>query len=248
MLLPSLQPGASAVVIGATGGLGQAFVNRLAGEDNIGQVFALSRHPPVEPRSAVTWVPIDLDAEGTIEAAVNTVREACSQIDLVIVASGILHGGTDLQPEKTWRTLNAAAFERVFAVNTFGPALVAKHFLPLLRRDRKAVFAAVSARVGSIGDNQLGGWYAYRASKAALNMIIKTLSIELARRYPDAVCVGLHPGTVNTALSKPFQSGVPPQRLFTPDDAATHLLGVIDRLTPEDTGHLFAWDGQRIPF
>ena len=135
-----------------------------------------------------------------------------------------------------------------FRLNTTGPALVAKHFLPLLARDRKAAFAALSARVGSIEDNGLGGWYAYRASKAALNMAIKTLSIELARRYPLALCVGLHPGTVDTALSKPFQAGVPQERLFSPAQSARHLLSVLDELTAEDSGKLFAWDGRRIPF
>ena len=120
--------------------------------------------------------------------------------------------------------------------------------LPLLPRDRKAVFAALSARVGSIADNQVGGWHSYRASKAALNMIIRTLAIELARRNPSAVCVGLHPGTVDTGLSAPFQRGVPADRLFSAERAADQLLTVIDNLTPQSSGGLFAWDGSAIPF
>ncbi|MEM8916473.1 MAG: C-factor, partial [Pseudomonadota bacterium] len=123
-----------------------------------------------------------------------------------------------------------------------------KHFLPLLARQRKAVFAPISARVGSISDNQLGGWHSYRASKAALNMVLKTLSIELAVKNPGAVCVGLHPGTVDTGLSEPFQRGVAEGKLFTPTKSARHLLTVLDGLGPEETGHSFAWDGQRIPF
>lgn len=137
---------------------------------------------------------------------------------------------------------------RSFAINAIGPALVAKHILPLLPQDERAVFAAISARVGSIGDNRLGGWYGYRASKAALNQLIKTFSIELARRHSEAVCVGLHPGTVDTALSKPFQGSVPARQLFESDKAARQLLNVLDGLNPSDTGNLFAWDGSRLPF
>jgi NAD(P)-dependent dehydrogenase (short-subunit alcohol dehydrogenase family) len=128
-----------------------------------------------------------------------------------------------------------------------GPALVAKHFLPLLPRQGRSVFAALSARVGSIGDNRLGGWHSYRASKAALNMLIKNASIELARTRPDAVIVGLHPGTVDTGLSKPFQRGVAHNKLFTPEYCAERLIAVTDGLTRDDTGHVFAWDGARVP-
>jgi len=137
--------------------------------------------------------------------------------------------------------------ERAFRINTIGPALVAKHFLPLLSKDRKAVFAALSARVGSISDNRLGGWHAYRASKAALNMMIRTLSIELARQKPKALCVGLHPGTVDTDLSKPFQARVAKDKLFSPAHSARCLLTVLDGLGPEENGGVFAWDGGRVP-
>ena len=167
---------------------------------------------------------------------------------MVIVASGILHDGAHLQPEKSWRDLSGPAMETAFRLNTIGCALVAKHFLPLMARNRKVAFAALSARVGSIQDNQLGGWYAYRASKAALNMMIKTLSIELARRNPNALCVALHPGTVDTRLSKPFQKGVPEEKLFSAAFSARCLLSVLDGLSPADTGGLYAWDGRRIPF
>jgi NAD(P)-dependent dehydrogenase (short-subunit alcohol dehydrogenase family) len=139
-------------------------------------------------------------------------------------------------------------YETSFLINTIGPAMCAKYFLPLLRRDEKAVFAALSARVGSISDNRMGGWYAYRASKAALNMILKTLSIEYGRRFKQAVIAGLHPGTVDTNLSKPFQSNVQPGKLFTPELAAKQLVDVIDGLTPEDSGYLFDWAGKRVEF
>ncbi len=166
-------------------------------------------------------------------------------LDLVIVATGVLQPD-GRPPEKSWRDLDPASLARIFALNASGPALVAKHFLPLLPREGRAVFAALSARVGSIGDNRLGGWYGYRASKAALNMLLRTLAIELARKRPDAVCVGLHPGTVDTALSRPFQRNVPTDKLFTPADSARSLLRVLDKLDPEDSGGCFAWDGQRI--
>jgi NAD(P)-dependent dehydrogenase (short-subunit alcohol dehydrogenase family) len=153
-----------------------------------------------------------------------------------------------MQPEKTCRAIQAAALAKAFAVNAIGPALVAKHTLPLLARDRKVVFAALSARVGSIADNRLGGWHGYRASKAALNMLVRNFAIELATRNRQAVCVALHPGTVDTGLSGPFQAGVAPEKLFAPGQSASALLAVLDAATPERSGTLIAWDGQTIPF
>ena len=191
---------------------------------------------------------LDLEDEDTMASAAETVAGAFSDVDMVLVATGLLHDGDGLQPEKTWRTLDAARFERVLRINTVGPALIAKHFLPLLARDRKSVFAALSARVGSISDNQIGGWHAYRASKAALNMLIRNFAIELGRRNKQAIAVGLHPGTTDTGLSRPFQAGVPEGKLFAPDFVAHRLLQVIDGLKPADSGQFFAWDGSRIAF
>ena len=191
---------------------------------------------------------LDLEDEGSISQAAEMAEKKLGSLQLVIVATGVLHDGLGLQPEKSWRSVTSDSMERAFRVNAVGPALLAKHFLPLLSSDRKSVFAAISARVGSIEDNQLGGWHSYRASKAALNMTIKTLSIELARRNPMALCVALHPGTVDTALSKPFQGGVPQGKLFPSAQSARHLLEVLDALTAEQSGGLYAWDGERIPF
>ena len=167
--------------------------------------------------------------------------------DLVLIPPGVLHG-PGLQPEKALRAVAAEALARAFAINAIGPTLIAKHCAPHLPRDRKSVLAALSARVGSIGDNRAGGWHAYRASKAALNMLFRNCAIELATRNPHAVCVTLHPGTVDTAMSAPFQAGVAKDRLFSPQRSAQALLGVIDRLTPAQSGSLTAWDGQTIPF
>ncbi|MGC1469467.1 MAG: SDR family oxidoreductase [Sphingorhabdus sp.] len=153
-----------------------------------------------------------------------------------------------IQPEKSLRALSTDAFEQAFAINTIGPALIGKHMLPRLPKDRRSVFAFLSARVGSISDNRLGGWHAYRASKAALNMIVRNLAIEMARTHPQAIIVALHPGTVDTELSSPFQRSVAPEKLFTAEYAAEQMLQVLGDLTPEDSGHLFAWDGEKIPF
>jgi NAD(P)-dependent dehydrogenase (short-subunit alcohol dehydrogenase family) len=160
----------------------------------------------------------------------------------------MLTRGDGTGPEKSLKQITAQGLAEQFAINAIGPALVAQAFLPLLPRDRRAVFAVLSARVGSIEDNRLGGWHGYRAAKAALNMLVRNFAIELARSHPQAIVVGLHPGTVDTALSAPFQKGVAPERLFTPASAAARLLDTLDGLTPQDSGGLFAWDGSRIPF
>ena len=234
--LTSFKPGSNAVVIGSSGGIGRSFVSALEADPSFAQVSTFSRSNPDRG--------IDLADEASIERAANSVGD---ELDLVIVATGILHD-QQMQPEKAMRELDGSAMATVLAANTIGPALVAKHFLPRLRRDSKTVFAALSARVGSISDNRLGGWTSYRASKAALNMVIRTLSIEQARRRPESVVVGLHPGTVDTKLSAPFQRNVPQGKLFTPEIAATHLLRVIDGLQSRDSGGFFAWDGQAIDF
>lgn len=243
--LRSFVPSAKVAVIGASGGIGAAFANDLATCASVAQVYRLSRAATKSP--APDFLPLDLEDERSIENAATALKAAVGSLDMVIVATGLLHEPGGLQPEKSWRMLDSAALEKMFRINTIGPALVAKHFLPLLARDRKTVFAALSARVGSIEDNHLGGWYGYRASKAALNMMLKTLSIELARRNPNALCVGLHPGTVDTGLSDPFQRGVPAARLFTPAASARYLLNTLDRLTVADTGMVYAWDGSPVP-
>ena len=238
----------NAVVVGASGGLGHAFAEALLADANMGRLLACSRSDPGLDHPRAAWQRLDLEDETTITAAAEAAGSTLGPLHLVIVATGLLHDGSGLQPEKTWRTLEAEALQRAYRVNAVGPALIAKHFLPRLDRSRKSAFAVVTARVGSISDNQLGGWYAYRASKAGANMLVRTLSIELARRNPGALCVALHPGTVDTSLSKPFQGGVPEGKLFTPAQSATYLLDVLDNLGPDDSGQLYAWDGQRIPF
>lgn len=226
----------SAVVIGASGGIGGALADALAEEGAHAAIHRFARSEKGDGH-------LDLTDEASIAAAAARVA-AGPPPSLVIVASGLLHDGPR-GPEKALDALDAGWLARQFAVNAIGPALVAKHFLPLLW-DGGAVFAALSARIGSISDNRLGGWYGYRASKAALNQLIRTLAIETRRTNDRAIIVGLHPGTVDTALSKPFQGNVPKGQLFAPDRAAVQLLDVIDDLGVKDSGKLFDWQGVEV--
>jgi len=229
-----------AVVVGASGGIGAAFARVLAAAG--WEVTALARRQPDDLPAEVQWIQFDLCDEITIEKAADAAAVG-GDVDLVIIASGVLHDGR-LQPEKDWRQIDPDNFAKVFAINTTGPALVIKHFAPLLPRKGKSVIAALSARVGSISDNRLGGWYAYRASKAALNQIIRTAAIELGRKRKDAIIMGLHPGTVATDLSEPFQNNS--YERFHPKESAVHLLDVIDSIGSDVSGSVFDWQGKEI--
>jgi NAD(P)-dependent dehydrogenase (short-subunit alcohol dehydrogenase family) len=227
-----------AIVIGASGGIGAALKGRL--EEAGFEVAGLSRSAGVTDDN----LPIDLTDEASIAAAARRLRER-GPFAIILIASGLLHD-PQVAPEKMLRDLDQNSLTRLFAVNAIGPALIAKHFVPLLPKAGRCIFAALSARVGSIGDNRLGGWYGYRASKAALNMFIRTLAIEVARTRPEAICATLHPGTVDTGLSKPFQRNVAPDRLFTAEQSAAYLIDVIASLSSEQTGRCFGWDGVEI--
>ncbi len=222
----------SAVVIGANGGIGAALVEALEEECVYARVHAFARPE------------LDILDEASIAAAAATVLTGPPP-SLIFVATGILHD-SEHGPEKSFGALDPAWLAKTYAINTIGPALIAKHFLPLLPKGERTVFAALSARVGSITDNRLGGWHGYRASKAALNQLIRTLAIEMKRVNDRAIVVGLHPGTVDTPLSKPFQTNVAPGQLFDPARAAVQLLDVIDDLGVKDSGNVIAWDGATI--
>lgn len=241
-------PAPIVVVVGVNGGVGRALADALGARGGHGHVVGLSRSRPAgwNDDAGRSWLAVDILDEASLAAAAARIA-AIGAPRRIIVATGRLGAG-GRGPEKTMRALEPLALAEAFAVNATGPALVAKHLLPLTPRDRPSLFAALSARVGSIGDNRSGGWYGYRASKAALNMIVRTLAIEHARTRPLGVCVALHPGTVDTALSAPFLVGLAPERLFTPARSAAALLGVMDRLGPTDTGGFFAWDGTPIPW
>jgi NAD(P)-dependent dehydrogenase (short-subunit alcohol dehydrogenase family) len=229
----------SAVVIGASGGIGAAFEAALIEEGAFDVVHGFARS-----RSGVQHLDL-LDETSIVDAAASIAGGPSPT--LVIVATGLLHAG-EQGPEKALRELDAHWLAKLYAVNAIGPALVAKHFLPIMPKTGRPVFAALSARVGSISDNRLGGWHGYRASKAALNMLVRNLAIEEGRRNPRAIVVALHPGTVDTALSRPFQGNVQPGRLFKPERAALQLLDVIEELRPPDSGKLFDFEGKEIPF
>jgi NAD(P)-dependent dehydrogenase (short-subunit alcohol dehydrogenase family) len=242
--LSSFPDGTRVAIFGATGAIGGAMLAQVRSLPRVAHVYALSRTPIVTSDPKVTAVAFDLGNEASIAAA----AELCKQggaLHLVFVATGVLHSAA-LQPEKSWRAVSAEQLASSFAVNTIGPALIAKHFLELLATQEKSVFAAISARVGSISDNRLGGWHAYRAAKAALHQLIRNFAIELARRNRNAVCIAVHPGTVDSQLSKPFQANVPEGKLFTPHYSAERLLAVINHVTAPDSGGIFAWDRQRI--
>ncbi len=218
------------IVAGASGGIGAALVTALSAN---GPVLGLSRSDPV---------PFDALDETSISAAFALID---APVRRLIITTGMLHDVIQ-GPEKSWRDLDPSKLSRSFAINAIAPALVIKQAIPLFPRRGRVEIAALSARVGSISDNRTGGWHGYRASKAALNQLIKTISIELARSHPELICVALHPGTVDTGMSKPFQRGVAPEKLFTPAHSAQRLLAVLAALQPTDTGGHFAWDGSRI--
>jgi NAD(P)-dependent dehydrogenase (short-subunit alcohol dehydrogenase family) len=217
------------LVVGASGGIGQALARQAEAR---GEVIRLSRPA------------IAADEEAGFSAAAEAIGGGLSH---VIVASGLLHREGH-GPERDWRQIDPAWMLESFRVNAVLPALAAKHFLPLLARDRPALFAVLTARVGSIADNRLGGWHSYRASKAAANQLVRTLAVELRRKNPQAAIVALHPGTVDTAMSAPFQRNVAAERLFTPEVSAAHLWRVLDGMGPEASGHFLAWDGSPIPW
>lgn len=230
----SIQP-KNIAVVGASSAIAEAFTRRVRIRYPNAFVHAFSRQGDR---------PIDYSQEESIALAAEHASRT-GPLDGVFVANGILHDDR-VVPEKSLGQLSRDHFQHVFEINTVVPALVAKHFLPVLNRQHPAYFAVLSARVGSISDNQLGGWYAYRASKAALNMLIKTAAIEVARRNKQAIVVALDPGTVDSPLSRPFQRNVPSHKLFTPDLAADQLLNVLEHLTPAQTGRFIGWDGEEI--
>lgn len=224
-----------AVVVGANGGLGSALLAELGREKLFARFIGFSRK---------STPGLDLLSEASIVECARHIG-AIGIPRLVIDATGFLYDA-EVEPEKSLRQLTPEHLAKAFAVNAIGPALLMKHFLPLMPRRERAVFATLSAKVGSIGDNHLGGWYSYRASKAALNQLVRTAAIELRRTAPNAICVALHPGTVDTRLSEPFsKSGL---ELQTPALAARRLLDVIANLDSAQSGQFFDYRGRNLPW
>ena len=245
-----------ALVIGATQGIGLEFVRQLLKDERVTHLFATFRSTQTATElfelkeqysGRLHCVAMDVTDEITIETAVEAIKSVAPNLHFVVNCVGLLHSDQQ-QPEKALRQLNSENLLNYFKINSVGPALVAKHLMPLLKHTEQSVLATISAKIGSIGDNRLGGWYGYRASKAALNMLLKTASIEYARRSPNTIIVMLHPGTTDTQLSKPFQRGVPPEKLFSTTRTVSQLLDVLENVTPQDNGEFFSWDGSRLPW
>jgi NAD(P)-dependent dehydrogenase (short-subunit alcohol dehydrogenase family) len=233
-----------AAIFGSTGGIGKAIGRALASR-GCETIYAGSRGGVQPEGNGIHPFAFDLTEEASIEAAAKLMKD--EPPEWVIVASGVLTLADGTGPERTLKRLDAELMAETLALNTIGPAMIAKHILPLMPRDRRFVFAAISARVGSISDNGLGGWHSYRASKAALNMLLKNFAIEMARTHKDGVIVGLHPGTVDSDLSAPFQSNLPEGQLTQPSEAARNLLGVLANLSADDSGKVFDFAGKKVP-
>jgi NAD(P)-dependent dehydrogenase (short-subunit alcohol dehydrogenase family) len=247
---------ANAFIVGANGGIGLGFVQKLLHDDRVAKIYATYRRPESaselltlerEHPEQLVCLPLDITDEAQIAECSDRIRSQVNKLHLVVNCVGILHEG-DLQPEKSLRQINPDHLMRYFQINSIGAVLLAKHLSPLFSHSETSVFATISAKIGSIGDNQLGGWYGYRASKAALNMLMRTVAIEYKRKSPQTIVVTLHPGTTDTRLSKPFQRNVPPEKLFPVERTVTQLLAVIENLEPKDSGEFFSWDGSRLPW
>jgi NAD(P)-dependent dehydrogenase (short-subunit alcohol dehydrogenase family) len=249
-------PSESALVLGATQGIGLGFVKHLLLQPKISQVFATYRTVEAAGElfalqaanpERLSCLALDITDESQIVALVQKIQNQTKRLHWVINCIGVLHEGA-LQPEKSLSQLNPERLMQYFQVNSIGAALLAKHLVPLLRHGDRSTFATISAKVGSIGDNQLGGWYGYRASKAALNMFMKTVAIEYGRKSPNTIIALLHPGTTDTRLSVPFQRNVPPEKLFSTERTIAQLWAVLNQLEPADSGQFFSWDGTVLPW
>ena len=235
----------SVAIIGASGGVGSAILDQCLTSQSITSIHCFSRQCVSSADSRVHYHHIDYSDERTIQNALENLPPELT-FDLIFIATGALHDN-NMMPEKSISQYSAEKAQHFYLINTIGPSLIMKHFGSRLTPQRVCIFAALSARIGSIGDNRLGGWYSYRASKAALCMMMKSFSIEISRRHKQAICVTLHPGTVDSELSKPFQKNINPSTLMTPKQSALQLISTLSQLNVEQSGSQFAYDGQLIP-
>nr|WP_298146683.1 SDR family NAD(P)-dependent oxidoreductase [uncultured Pseudomonas sp.] len=245
---------ANALVCGASRGIGLALTEQLLQRDDVARVWAVARQASTSAELAALaerygerLIRLDADAcdEDSLARLASQLKTHTGQLHLLLCTTGVLQNGM-AKAEKGLAQLDIAGLQATFQVNAFAPILLLKHLLPLLRGRHPCTVAALSARVGSIGDNRLGGWYSYRASKAALNQLLHTASIELTRLNPNSCVLSLHPGTTDTQLSKPFQANVPAEKLFSPEFAAQCILTQVARHGPQQSGSFWGWDGQPI--
>jgi NAD(P)-dependent dehydrogenase (short-subunit alcohol dehydrogenase family) len=243
----------TALIVGGGRGIGLGFVRQLLARAEIGRVYATYRRVEsaaellaiADPK--LNCLQMDITDEAQIAAVIHKIQTQTNALHYVINSAGVLHED-ELQPEKSLRHINSDRLLRYFQVNSIGAILLFKQVQPLIKHPDRSILATISAKVGSIGDNQAGGWYGYRASKAALNMLIRTTAIEYKRTCPQAILVALHPGTTDTQLSQPFQRNVPPEKLFSVDRTVSQLLTVVEGLAVSDSGEFFSWDGTRLPW
>ena len=247
---------ANALIVGASQGIGLGFVKSLLQQDNFKSIYATYRNPDTaselldlerQYKDRLKCLQVDITDESQIAAATKEIQNSVKHLHLAIYCVGVLHD-RQISPEKSLRQIEPDKLLYSFQVNSIGAVLLAKHLMPLFNKKERSIFASISAKVGSIGDNRLGGWYGYRASKAALNMFLKTTAIEYSRRCPKTIVVALHPGTTDTRLSQPFQKNVPPGKLFPVSKTVSLLSQVISKLEQKDSGEFFSWDGTRLPW
>ena len=246
------------LIVGGGGDIGLGFVKQfLEPTFSVNQIYATYRTPESATElialsqqypEKLTALAMDITQESAIASATEQISFQTKAIHLVIYCVGILHRGREFQPEKSLRQIGSDNLLQYFQINSIGAVLLAKHLMPLFKHQDSSIFAAISAKVGSIGDNRLGGWYGYRASKAALNMFLKTISIEYSRRCPKTIVTALHPGTTDTKLSEPFQANVPEGKLFPVSKTVGLLTEVMKNLEQKDNGEFFSWDGSHLPW
>ncbi|XP_028279325.1 uncharacterized protein LOC114447317 isoform X1 [Parambassis ranga] len=258
-----------ALIQGASRGLGLEFCRHILKNKSLAGVIATCRNPDgaTELRGLadqhpgrLTVLKLDVDQEEDIRGAAERVKESFGRLDLIVNSSAMLHPSG--KGETSLRDVSAQGIISTLTTNTVGPLVMAKYFVPLLQKggggfgqqpaetakQHSGIVVNITAKVGSIGDNGLGGWYSYRMSKAALNMATRNLSIELGRSRPKVVCVSLHPGTVNTDLSRPYHRNVPKEKLFSSEYSVYCLMSIIDTLSMEKTGKAYSWDGTELPW
>lgn len=258
--MPQLSPNAQVFVVGATGGIGGGFVRQYLADRRVGRVFTTYRDRDraadlfalqAEAGDRLVCLACDPTIEANLVATIEQITAQTDRLHAIVHCVGMLHEDTrtpPITPEKSLRHIDCDQLLRYFEVNSIPTVLLAKHLQNLLKHPDPSIFATISAKVGSIGDNQLGGWYGYRASKAALNMLVRNIAIELRRSRPQTIVVALHPGTTDTGLSQPFQANVAAEKLFSIDRTVSQLLDVMAGLTTKDSGEFFSWDGSRLPW
>jgi NAD(P)-dependent dehydrogenase (short-subunit alcohol dehydrogenase family) len=233
---------AKIAIIGANGGIGSAIINKIYNLDVANEVIEI-----VRTKKHSNQFEMDMLDDNSIFSCAEEIQKKYNNLDIIINATGLLHVG-NYKPERTFREINYDYLNEIFKINTFSPFLISKYFSPLLNKNHTSIIAFLSARLGSISDNSLGGWYSYRSSKAALNMLIKTLSLELAYTNKNAICIGIHPGTVDTKLSSPFTEKMRNKKIFTKDEAAGYLMNIINNVDSLQNGYIIDWQEKKIDY